>query len=65
MCFEKCMKKFKKMPNKCIYMYISAKCVFCFGLGVLLAGYLAGYAWYVMGLGFLLALPGAFRILKK
>lgn len=59
------MKKFKKLPDRYIFLHITAKSICCFGLGILLAGYLAGYAWYIIGLGFILALPGAIKILKK
>ena len=60
---RKWVERFRRLPTWMLYCHVSAKAVFSFGLGILLASYLRPLGWPLLVLGFVLALPGGCRIL--
>lgn len=56
--------RFRELPTPIIVLHISAKFVFGVGLGVLLAGYLTGFGWWLILLSLIMGIPGAYKVLS-
>jgi hypothetical protein len=61
----KMIDKVKNLPTPLFLLHFSSKMIFVFGLGVLLANQLQGLAWWIIGLGIVLSIPTAIKILSK
>jgi len=59
------MDKVKALPGPLFILHFSSKMIFVFGLGILLANRLEGLSWWIMGLGVVLSIPTAIKILFK
>jgi hypothetical protein len=59
------IQRFRELPTFIMFLRITGKFVFGVGLGVLLAGYLKGYGWWIILLSVILGLPGAYHLYLK
>ncbi len=57
--------KVKGLPTPLFMLHFFSKMVFVFGLGILLASRLEGLGWWIIGLGVVLSIPTAIKILTK
>lgn len=55
--------RFRELPKPILTLHIAAKFVFGVGLGVLLADYLSGFAWWIILLALIMSIPGGYKIL--
>lgn len=55
--------RFRKLPTSVLALHITAKFVFGVGLGILLAGYLEGFGWWLILLAIIMAIPGVYKVL--
>ena len=60
---RKWVKRFRRLPTWMLYCHVTAKAVFSFGLGILLAQHVRPLGWPLLVAGIVLALPGGYRIL--
>jgi hypothetical protein len=56
--------RFRKLPTALIILHVTAKVVFMFGLGVVLAEHLHGAGWWLMGAAVLMGIPGGYKVLS-
>ena len=66
----KLIDRFRKLPLSTMVLHITSKFVFGLGLGALLVVYFTEYDWWTLGwsliaLSLIMAIPGAYRVLKK
>jgi len=64
------VQKFRELPTALMMLHISCKAIFTLGLGALLAVYLKGANWQIIGwvliiISLVLSIPSAYAILKK
>jgi Na+-driven multidrug efflux pump len=62
--------RFRELPMGLMILHITCKTIFTFGLGALLASYLKGANWQMIGwvlivVSLVLAIPSSYAILKK
>ena len=57
--------KVRGLPTPLFMLHFFSKIVFVFGLGILLASRLEGLGWWMIGLGVVLSIPTAIKILTK
>lgn len=57
--------KIKALPTPLFVLHFASKAVFTFGLGILLASYLKGLGWWIVGLGVVLSIPSVIKIFGK
>jgi len=57
--------KVKGLPTPLFVMHFSSKMIICFGLGVILASYVGGAAWWIIGLGVALSILPIIKIFGK
>ena len=57
--------RIKGLPTPLFILHFSSKVLFAFGLGILLANRLEGLGWLIVGLGVVLSIPTAIKILTK
>ena len=55
----------KKLPNPVLVLFIASKFFIGLGVGVLLAGHLYGGALWIILIGILMSVPGAYIIWFK
>ncbi|KPJ62671.1 MAG: hypothetical protein AMS15_03210 [Planctomycetes bacterium DG_23] len=62
--------RFRELPMRLMILHITCKVIFAVGLGALLATYLKGANWQMIGwvliiVSFVLGIPSSYAILKK
>ena len=57
--------KVKALSTPLFILHFFSKMIFAFGLGILLANRLEGLGWWIIGLGVVLSIPTAIKILAK
>lgn len=55
----------RKLSTPMLILFIASRCIFAFGLGILLARYLGNLGWVILILGILLAIPDTYQVLTK
>jgi uncharacterized membrane-anchored protein YitT (DUF2179 family) len=58
------IERFKKLPTWTLFCHLLAKMVIGMGIGILLAPYLDGYAWWIILAAFVLALPAKLKMIE-
>lgn len=59
---KKFINEFRKLPTPVLFSHVMSKFVGGVGIGVLLAGYLAGLGWWIILLSFIIAIPSVITI---
>ena len=57
--------KVKALSTPLFILHFFSKMVLVFGLGIILANRLKGLGWWIIGLGVVLSIPTAIKILAK
>ena len=57
--------KVRGLPTPLFMLHFFSKMLFVFGLGILLGSRLEGLGWWLIGLGIVLSIPTAVKILTK
>lgn len=54
--------KIKALPAPLFVLHFASKAIIAFGLGIILASYLQGLGWWIVGLGVVLSMPALSKI---
>ncbi len=58
----KLVNRFRQLSTTLLYLHITAKFIFGVGLGVLLAGHLRGFGWWLIVLSLMVSIPSSYKI---